>query len=301
MDLFNKGGKALEIRVLRYFMAVVREESITKAADVLHITQPTLSRQLTQMEDELGVVLFHRGIHGITLTNEGILLRRRAEEILLLVDKTEQELVSQDEQLEGVVSIGGGELASVSVLAKMCRSFQMLHPHVKFEMHTVAADAARTQMNQGLLDIGLLLEPVDMEKFDYIRLAQKERWAVFMPERDVLAKKESITKEDLLGKPIILPSRLNVQSELANWFGEEFSKLNVVMTVNLTSNGSVMVENGIGYAIAVEGSYRAGAEGRVVSRPISPELTATSVLAWRRGQPFGRAAEKFIEFIRNTV
>jgi DNA-binding transcriptional LysR family regulator len=286
----------MELRTLQYFMTVANEESITKAAAVLHITQPTLSRQLTQLEKELGVSLFHRSASGITLTGEGMLLRRRAEEILALADKTQQELSCQDEQLEGTVSIGGGELASVNILAELCRSFQEIHPHVRFEMHTATADVVKAKMEQGLLDIGLLLEPIDMERFEYVRLAEKERWAVLMPAGDALAKKECIVKEDLLDKPLILPSRLNVQGELASWFGRDFSRLNVVMTGNLTSNSSIMVEHGIGYSMMIEGSFRTSGGGRCVTRPLSPEMTATSVLAWKRGQPFGRAAEKFIEY-----
>ena len=169
----------MEIRVLRYFLTVVREESITKAAEVLHITQPTLSRQLSQMEEEIGVRLFQRGTRRISLTNEGILLRRRAEEILQLVDKTEKELVEQEEQVEGRVSIGCGEIASVQLLPEVFRSFREKYPRVSFDIFTAAADLVKEQMDRGLLDLGLLLEPVDVEKYDFIRFDRKENWVVF--------------------------------------------------------------------------------------------------------------------------
>lgn len=159
----------MELRVLRYFLTVVREESITKAAEVLHITQPTLSRQLSQMEEEIGVTLFYRGTRKISLTNEGILLRRRAEEILQLVDKTEKELVEQEEQVEGKISIGCGEIASVQLLPELFRSFREKYPRVSFDIFTAAADLVKEQMDKGLLDLGLLLEPVDMEKYDFLR------------------------------------------------------------------------------------------------------------------------------------
>lgn len=204
----------MEIRVLRYFLTVIREESITKASDVLHITQPTLSRQLSQMEEELGVTLFHRGTRKISLTNEGILLRRRAEEILQLVDKTEKELVELEEQVEGKISIGCGEIASVQLLPELFRSFREKYPRVTFDIFTAAADLVKEQMDRGLLDLGLLLEPVDVEKYDFICFDMKENWIVLMKPDDPLAKKDSITAKDLAKLPLILPRRMRVQSEL---------------------------------------------------------------------------------------
>ena len=209
----------MEIRVLRYFLTVVREESITKAADVLHITQPTLSRQLSQMEEEVGVKLFNRGSRRITLTNEGILLRRRAEEILQLVDKTEKELIEQEEQVEGKISIGCGEIAAVQVLPNLIKTFREKYPQVTFDIFTATADLVKEQMDKGLLDIGLLLEPVDMEKYDLIRLEVKEKWVVLMRPDAPLAEKENVTAKNLSELPLILPRRMNVQNELASWFG----------------------------------------------------------------------------------
>lgn len=179
----------MEIRVLRYFLTVVREESITKAAEVLHITQPTLSRQLAQMEEEIGVRLFDRGTRKIWLTNEGLLLRRRAEEILQLVDKTEKELVEQEEQVEGKISIGCGEVASVQMLPDLIRNFHQKYPLVTFDLFTATADLVKEQMDKGLLDSGLLLEPIEMGKYEFIRLNMKERWVVLMPPDDPLAEK----------------------------------------------------------------------------------------------------------------
>ncbi len=179
----------MEIRVLRYFLTVVREQSITKAADALHITQPTLSRQLARMEDEIGVKLFDRGTRKITLTNEGILLRRRAEEILQLVDKTEKELTEQDEQVEGKITIGCGEIASVQILPELFESFRGKYPLVTFDIYTATADHVTEQMDKGLVDVGLLLEPIDIEKYDFIRLDMKERWVVVMRPDSPLAEK----------------------------------------------------------------------------------------------------------------
>lgn len=289
-------GSDMEIRVLRYFLTVVREESITKASEVLHITQPTLSRQLAQMEEEIGVKLFDRGSRKIKLTNEGILLRRRAEEILQLVDKTEKELVEQEEQVEGKISIGCGEIASVQLLPKLFREFHQKYPRVTFDIFTATADLVKDQMDKGLLDIGLLLEPVDMEKYDFIRMNRKEKWVVLMPPNDALAEKEFITAGDLSELPLILPRRMQVQSELANWFGDYYKNLNVLFTSNLSTNGAVMVNQGLAYALVIEGAVPFWDSSKIVYRPLYPELCATSVLAWKRGQPFSLAATKLIEF-----
>ena len=269
----------MEIRVLRYFLAVVREESITKASEMLHITQPTLSRQLAQMEEEIGVKLFDRGTRKIKLTNEGILLRRRAEEILQLVDKTERELVEQEEQVEGKVTIGCGEIASVRLLPELFRSFRGKYPGVSFDLFTATADLVKEQMDKGLLDIGLLLEPVDVEKYDFIRFNMKENWVVLMRSDDPLAERESVTAKELAMLPLILPRRSAVQSELASWFGDYYDKLDVVFTSNLNTNGAIMVEDGLAYSIVVEGAVSLWDQKRVTFRPLSPALTATSVFA----------------------
>lgn len=288
----------MEIRVLRYFLTVVREQSITKAADVLHITQPTLSRQLAQMEDEIGVRLFERGSRKITLTNEGLLLRRRAEEILQLVDKTEKELIEQDEQVEGKITIGCGEIGAVQLLPDLFESFHEKYPLVTFDIYSATADHVKEQMERGLVDIGLLLEPIDIERYDFIRLDMKERWVVVMRPDCSLAEKEYVTAKELSKLPLIMPRRLKVQSELASWFGDYYDSLNVLFTSNLNTNAAVMVSRGLGYSIVIEGMMPFWDQSKITYRPLYPPLTATSVLAWKRGQPFSLAATKFIEHIK---
>lgn len=288
----------MEIRILKYFLTVVREQSITKAADVLHITQPTLSRQLAQMEDEIGVRLFERGSRKITLTNEGLLLRRRAEEILQLVDKTEKELIEQEEQVEGKITIGCGEIGAVQLLPDLFESFHEKYPLVTFDIYSATADHVKEQMERGLVDIGLLLEPIDIERYDFIRLDMKERWVVVMRPDCSLAEKEYITAKDLSKLPLIMPRRLKVQSELASWFGDYYDSLNVLFTSNLNTNAAVMVSRGLGYSIVIEGMMAFWDQSKITYRPLYPPLTATSVLAWKRGQPFSLAATKFIEHIK---
>lgn len=289
----------MEIRVLRYFLAVVEEGGINRAAEVLHITQPTLSRQLSQLEEEIGVKLFHRGARRITLTNEGVLLKRRAEEILALVDRTEQELIEQEEQIEGSIVIGGGELAAMQILAKAIEGFHEKYPLVKYDIFTAGADVVKEQMEKGLIDVGVLLEPVDTSRFDFIRLADKERWGVLMRPDDPLAKKEVITARDLENLPLIVPRRENLQNELSNWLGDSFQSGQVLFTSNLSTNGAVMVQKGLAYSIVIEGSIPFWDKEKIVYRPLYPELSANSVLAWKRQQPFSLAATKFIEYIKD--
>ncbi len=291
----------MEIRVLRYFLAVVREESITKAAEVLHITQPTLSRQLAQLEEEMGVTLFERGSRKIALTGEGMLLRRRAEEIVELADKTAQELAKEETELSGNISIGCGELGSMEIVAEACCSFQKKYPRVTFDLYTASADGVKERMDRGLIDIGLLLEPVNTEKYDYIRLYTLEEWCVLMRPDDPLAEKQAVLPKDLKGLPVLLPRRMNVRDELANWFGRGFGKLRVVCTGNLTTNSAIMVAKGLGYALVIKGSANLLDQSQIVSRPLEPPLVSATVLAWKRNQPFSQAAEKFISHLKNSL
>lgn len=289
----------MDIRVLRYFLTVVREESITRAAEVLHITQPTLSRQLAQLEESLGVLLFHRGTRKITLTNEGRLLRRRAEEILELLNKTEKELAFQEEMVEGCISVGCGELAAVRILPKLFRSFIKKYPRVTYGLFTATADQVKERMESGLIDIGLLLEPIDMDKYDYIRLGIREHWGVLMRPDDPLAGKEFVMAKDLAGLPVIMARRSHVQNEIRNWFGDYYKDLNILFKSNLPTNGAVMVQEGLGYSLVVKGL--AGSlwdKEKICFKPLYPELSATTVLAWKRQQPFSKATEKFIEHMK---
>lgn len=288
----------MEIRVLRYFLTVAQEEGINRAAEVLHITQPTLSRQLTQLEEELGVTLFYRGAKRITLTNEGILLRRRAEEILSLVDRTEQELVEQEEQVEGRVVIGAGEMAAMQSMPEIIERFRERYPRVTFDLFTGTADIVKEQMEKGLVDIGVLIEPIDIQQFDFIRLHERERTVVLMRPDSPLAQKEAISARDLEHLPLILPMRTGVQNELLNWFGDALHKEQVIFTSNLATNGALMVERGLAYSVVIEGAVPLIDPERITYRPLTPELLANCVFAWKKQQPFSLAVTKFIDYMK---
>lgn len=287
----------MDFRILRYFLTVAKEQSFTKAAEQLHITQPTLSRQLAALEEELGVSLFIRSGRNITLTEEGILLKRRALEILDLGERTLEELKGANELIEGTVTIGCGEFTVVETLAEICRKYKEKYPLVQIAIHTATADTIYEMMNKGLVDIGLFMEPVDTEGFDYIRVMNSDHWVVGMRPDDPLAGKEYIEKKDLLGKPLILPERMGVQSELANWFGKDFNKIQIAFTSNLGTNAGVMALYGLGYPVSIEGASKYWRKDLLVQRRLFPQITANTVIAWRRKIPNSQAVNTFIQEI----
>lgn len=288
----------MELRVLRYFLMVAKEQSFTKAAAQLHITQPTLSRQLAALEEELKTPLFVRGGHSITLTEQGLLLKRRALEILDLEEKIEEEFKGEKGTVLGNITIGCGEFAAVEILAKMISRYKEQYPLVQITLHTGTADTILEMMNKGLVDIGLFLEPTNTEELDYIRIKDSDHWVVGMRPDDPLAKKKRITKEELLGLPLILPERYSIQNELANWFGKDYTSLQIAFVSNLGTNAAVMAMHGLGYPVSIEGAAKYWREELIVQRPLYPEIRSNTVIAWRRNLPRAKAVRLFIEQIR---
>lgn len=287
----------MELRVLRYFLTVAKEQSFTKAAEQLHITQPTLSRQISGLEEELETVLFNRNGRNITLTDEGLLLKRRALEIIDLEDKIVDEFKENEDVADGVITIGCGEFAAVETLAKIIEGYKRKYPMVQIALHTGTADNVLEMMNKGLIDIGLFLEPTNTENLDYIRIKDSDWWVVGMRPDDSLAEKEYITKEDLLNLPLILPERYSVQSELANWFGKDFEKLNIAFTSNLGTNAGVIAINGLGYPVSIRGAAKYWRSDLIVQKKLYPEMKSSTVIAWRRNIPYSKAIKLFIEEI----
>ena len=279
------------------FLTVCETLNFTAAAKQLNITQPTLSRQLAALEEELGVRLFDRGGHSITLTNEGLLLKRRALEIVDLEDRIVSEFKGGNASVEGMITIGCGEFMAVELLAKICKSYKEKYPLVRFTIHTGTADTISDMMNKGLVDIGLFLEPVDTQGLDYIRIQGSDHWVVTMRADDPLAAKEAITREDLLKLPLILPERANIRSELANWFGKDFDRLNIAFVSNLGTNAGIMAMHGLGYPVSVEGAARYWRNDLVVQKRLYPQITVNTVIAWRRNIPYAAAVRYFIDEI----
>ncbi len=284
----------IETRLLRYFLTVAEERNVTRAAQLLHITQPTLSRQMTLLEQELGVGLFVRGSRPLDLTAEGLLLWRRAKEILEMVEKTEEELQAQEKQLEGALSIAAGELASCRILMEMAAQFRRDYPRVLFHLHTAVTDQIKIRLDQGLTDLGLMMEPVDMEQYEYLRMPIKERWVAFVDAAGPLAQKRSFTAQELAAVPLILPNRQSIRNEIAHWFGPYAENLQVIAYSNLATNSLLMAQAGMGSVLAVEGSKPFLDNSKIRAIPLEPELTSSTVLAWKRRQPFPATLSRFI-------
>lgn len=224
----------MELRTLRSFLIVAREENITKAAAILHITQPSLSRQIMQMEEELGVKLFRRSKHSIILTEKGRLLKRRAQEVVELADKAERELSQNEEVISGEISIGCGETQNMEELTRSMVAFQEEYPEVVFDIYTATADDVKERMDNGFTDLGLLLEPVEITRYNFLRMPRKERWCVLLRKDSPLAEKSVITPADLQGQRLIMTKRKSVQNELENWLGKYYDQIKVVATSNLS-------------------------------------------------------------------
>ena len=289
----------MELRVLQYFLVVAREENITKAASLLHITQPTLSRQLMQLEEELGVKLFRRGKHSIVLTEDGMLLRRRAQEIVDLAEKTAKELTHGEEVVSGEISIGCGETQNMKPLAEIMASFQQKYPDVSFHIYTAIADDVKERLENGTLDMGLLLEPVEISRYHYVRMPLKEKWQVLMRRDSQLAKREKIRPEDLAGVPLIMARRQSVRNQLENWFGYDREKLRIVSTCNISHyNQSVMVESGIGVALVMDFSCN---QETLCMRPFDPKIESGCVLVWKKNLTLSSVLKRFIEYTKEYL
>ena len=285
------------LRLLQYFLAVCREENITRAAEMLHVTQPTLSRQMAQLEEELGATLFIRG-RRLTLTEAGMKLRSRAEEIVRMMDRIETEF-QEEEELAGTVSIGAGGLSSFQSLPPVIEEFLKKYPRVRFDFHTNNADFIKEQLDRSLLDFGLLLEPVDIAKYDYIRMREKERWGLLMRQDNPLARKAFITRRDLRKVPLITSNRLAIQQEVSQWLGNVLEELDIIATYNIITNVSSLVDSGLACALTLEGAVSLFEGGRLTFRPLSPALEMNSVLVWKKFNPFFNTAGKFLEFFQS--
>lgn len=277
---------------------VAREENITKAAQLLHVTQPTLSRQLMQLEEELGVQLFHRGKHSVTLTEDGMLLRRRAQEIAALSEKTISELKNKGDMLSGEIFIGCGETRSMEILSENIRNFREIYPLVQFHIYSATADDIKERIEKGLLDIGLLTEPVDISKYEFIRMQGKERWGVLVNPDSPLYVKVSVSPADLSGIPLIMVQRNSVKNELANWFGDIYEQLDVAATYNLILNAASMVKEGVGTAVCFDFGMTYG-ELRFI--PFTPQLETGSVLVWKKNQAHADTLRLFLQFVKNAL
>ena len=294
----------MEIRVLRYFLTIAREGSITNAANFLHVTQPTLSRQIKELEEELGQKLFTRGSHNMTLTAEGMILRKRAEEIVSMVDKTEAEFNSMENIVGGDIYIGGGETDAIKLVAQVAKELRASYPDIHYHLYSGNAEDVTERLDKGLLDFGVLIQPADISKYDYLNLPAKDVWGVVMRKDSPLAQKKGIKKEDLLNILLICSRQAmsleQSKNEFAEWFGEDFDKLDVVTTFNLVYNAAIMVDSGIGYAVTIDKIANTDEGSNLCFRPLEPRVDSGLNIIWKKYQVFSTAAKLFLERLREN-
>lgn len=288
----------MEFRVLYYFLTVAREGNITKAAKILHITQPTLSRQMMQLEYELGVKLFARSNHSVSLTEEGMFLKRRAQELVSLAERTRQEFQSRAEDISGEIVIGSGEFLSNSLFAQVMSRFHQRHPLVRYRIYSGNADNIRDQIEQGLIDFGIVLEPVDIRKYDFLTLPVTEEWGILVREDSRLAEKEVICPQDLAGEPLVAGAGEEARSRFRQWMGECYDPEQILVTGNLLYNEAMMVESGMGsaFAMRLNCDYRGL---RLI--PLQPAMESRTVLIWKKDQVFSQAVGAFLRFVREDL
>lgn len=283
----------MELRVLNYFLAIAREENITRAAQQLHVTQPTLSRQIAQLEEELGVKLFVRSNHNIILTEDGMPLKRRAQELLALADKTKQDFLHKKENLEGVISIGCGEYQSTHYLTDCIAAFKEMYPRVTYEFYSGNAKNIYDNIERGLLDVGLMSEPFDIQKFNFISMPTEEQWGLLVRKDSLLANKESIQPQDLVEVPLILPDGNFQSNRVRKWLGEYSNQIQVIAIGNLQYNEVLLTESHVGAVVGIKLKY---SYENIVFIPFSPRLTHGTALAWKKDEVFPLATKTFIEF-----
>lgn len=291
----------MDIRVLQYFLAVAREESITKAAETLRMTQPPLSRQLKDLEEELGKQLLIRGSKKITLTEDGMLLRKRAEELVDLMEKTRAELASSNENINGEIYIGCGETEAISFLAQAARNLQEKHPLIHYHIYSGDAERVMERLDKGLIDFGLFVGQTDVSRYDSIKLPMKDIWGVLMRKDSPLAEKETIQAEDLWDKPLILSHQASINSEMFSWLKTDISRLNVVATYDLIYNAAQFVKKGFGYVIALDRLINTAGDSNLCFRPLLPALHAELCVVWKKYQVLSRASNTFLRQLQKEL
>ena len=290
----------MEIRVLEYFLAVAREQSFSKAAQTLHLTQPTLSRQLKELEDELGKQLFIRSSKKISLTDDGMILRKRAEEIIDLVHKTENEMTNDSEQISGDIYIGAGETEGVRLLAKAYKNILESNPDVHLHISSGDSLDVLCDLDKGLVDFGLILGETDTIKYDYIELPCVDTWGVLMRRDSELADKEFITAQDLKDKPLIMSRQAKNKKQMNSWFNNDMDKLNIIATNNLVFNASLMADEKIGYVLTLDKLINT-ADSKLKFIPLKPNLTIGMKLIWKKYKIQSKASELFLSELRKII
>jgi DNA-binding transcriptional LysR family regulator len=286
----------MEIETLRSFITIAQEENITRAAEYLHLTQPTLSRQIKSLEEEFGKQLLIRGKRQVTLTEDGMVFRKRASEILALIDKTNEEMKASRKDISGDIYIGAAETDVMRLISKIAGELKKKYPGIRYRIISGDGDAVKEMLNKGLIDFGLVFGPVDEKKYDAIPINIDDNWGVLMPEKSSLAKKQTVSPKDLWDKPLILSQQAIDGGFLQTWLKKDLSDLDVAATYTLILNAAKMVEGGLGYAMVIDGlinTYNTG----IVYRPCLPHLSAKLNILSKKYQIFTLAAQAFRDLL----
>lgn len=290
----------MDVRVLRYFLTVAREASFSRAADALYMSQPTLSRQIRDLEEELGTTLFVRTNRNVTLTRDGMRLRRRAQEIVELMDRTREEFENLDEDISGDVCIGSGETHAMRALARVAIDVRREHPGIRYHLFSGNADDVTERLDRGLLDFGVVIDPADLHKYDFLRIPGSDSWGLLMPADHPLAAKEAVSPGDLDGVPLLVSRQSMVAGDLARWLGGDFDRLEIAATYNLVFNAAIMVEQGMGCALTLDHLVGSMDVGGLCFRPLAPKVESGLNLVWKKYQVFSPAAEAFLRGVREA-
>lgn len=291
----------MEIRVLEYFLAIAREETISGAAKALHITQPTLSRQMKDLEDEIGKQLFIRSNKKITLTDEGILLRQRAEEIVSLINKTEQELITMDSVLSGNIYIGSGECQTLRIITNAMKKMQKLHPGVKFNIHSGNGPDIIEKIDNGLIDFGMITKHPKISNYNHLEMPIRHHWGVLMLKDDPLAQLETISFNDIKDKPLIISKETSENSELVEWFNNDIDHLNIISKYSLLFNATLMVEDGLGYAICFDNLVNTTGKSNLCFRSLEASIEVTYYFIWKKYQVLNKVSQCFLDIVKKTI
>lgn len=292
-------GIPMKLRVLRAFQSVAREQSISGAAKSLHISQPSLSRQIMDLEEELGITLFQRGNRKITLTEPGLLLQKRVEQIVELVQKTKDELTSSCQTVSGTIHIGAGETHAFQTLARSIHTLSRRYPDIRFHLFSGNAEDVMERLDKGLVDFAVLIEPYDVARYDYIRLPTVDVWGVLMRKDCPLASRDAVRAEDLRDMPLICSRQALEGGLLSSWLKADWGKLNLVASYNLLFNASLLVEAGVGYALCLGHIINTAGESDLCFRPLRPALESQVNLVWKKHQIFSKSSELMLEEVRS--
>lgn len=289
----------MEIRALKYFLAVVREGNMTAAADVLHVSQPTLSRQLMELEEELGQTLMIRGNRHITLTDEGILFRKRADEIISLVEKTQSEMSAANKNISGEIRIGAAETKSIGIIADIAKQLQDEGVNIRYHIFSGNAFDVTEQLDKGLLDFGLLIGTADTQKYNFLRLKSSDKWGLLVRGDSALASKKEIAIKEIISLPLIISRQSVYNNEFSGFLGSDAEKLNIVATYNLLYNAAVMVERGLGCAVCLDGIINTTGDSELCFVPFNAQIDTHMKFVWKRYQVFSKPAELFLRRIQS--